>query len=150
MNIEWRLIKFEDLRSFELYDALRLRSEVFVVEQNCIFLDQDGVDEHCFHLLGYQNDQLVAYCRIVPPRVVYAELSIGRVVTSPSVRKTGIGKELMRRAIKAVYDIYGNLPIKIGAQLYLKSFYESFGFLQVSDVYLEDGIKHIYMQKAFS
>ena len=150
MNIDWRLINFPDLTLRELYDALRLRSEVFVVEQNCVFLDQDGVDEYCFHLLGYQNDQLVAYCRIAPPGTIYKEPSIGRVVTLLTIRKTGAGKELMRRAIKAVYDIYGNIPVKIGAQLYLKRFYESFGFEQISDVYLEDGIKHIYMQKTSS
>jgi ElaA protein len=150
MYIEWRLIKFPDLTPYELYDALRLRSEVFVVEQNCVFLDQDSMDEHCYHLSGYNNEQLVAYSRIVPPGIIYKESSIGRVVTSLLMRKTGIGKELMHRAIKAIYDIYGNSPIKIGAQLYLKSFYESFGFMQASDVYLEDGIKHIYMQKASS
>jgi ElaA protein len=150
MNIEWRLIKFPDLTPHELYDALRLRSEVFVVEQNCVFLDQDGVDQHCFHLLGYKNEKLAAYSRIVPPNISYEEASIGRVVTSRMVRKSGIGKELIRRAIKAVYDIYGNVAVKIGAQLYLKRFYESFGFAQVSSVYLEDGIKHIYMQKTSS
>jgi ElaA protein len=150
MNIEWRLIKFPDLTPHELYDALRLRSEVFVVEQNCVFLDQDGIDKHCFHLLGYKGDQLVAYSRIVSTGIVHNEVSIGRVVTSPSVRKSGIGKELMSMSIKAVNDIYGNVPIKIGAQLYLKRFYESFGFEQISDVYLEDGIKHIYMQKTSS
>jgi ElaA protein len=150
MNIKWRLIKFLDLTPHELYDSLRLRSEVFVVEQNCVFLDQDSVDQHCFHLLGYKNEKLVAYSRIVPPNISYEEASIGRVVTSLMVRKSGIGKELMHRATKAVYDIYGNVPIKIGAQLYLKRFYESFGFEQISDVYLEDGIKHIYMQKTSS
>jgi ElaA protein len=147
MDMEWRLIKFPDLTPYELYDALRLRSEAFVVEQNCVFLDQDGMDKHCYHLLGYKNEQLVAYSRIVPPGIIYKEPSVGRVVTSLLVRKTGVGKELMHRAIKAIYDIYGNSPIKIGAQLYLKGFYESLGFMQASDVYLEDGIKHIYMQK---
>ena len=150
MDIEWKLIKFPDFTPYELYDALRLRSEVFVVEQNCVFLDQDSMDEHCYHLLGYKNEKLVAYSRIVPPGIIYKEPSIGRVVTTLLMRKTGVGKELMHRAIKAVYDIYGNSPIKIGAQLYLKSFYESFGFMQASDVYLEDGIKHIYMQKGSS
>jgi ElaA protein len=150
MDIKWMLIKFSDLIPYELYDALRLRSEVFVVEQNCVFLDQDDMDKYCYHLLGYKNDKLVAYCRIVPQDIIHKEPSIGRVATAPSVRKTGVGKELMQKAIKAVYDIYGAVPIKIGAQLYLKSFYESFGFMQVSDVYLEDGIKHIYMLKSSS
>ena len=150
MDIEWKLIKIPDFTPYELYDALRLRSEVFIVEQNCVFLDQDSMDEHCYHLLGYKNEKLVAYSRIVPPGIIYKEPSIGRVVTTLLMRKTGVGKELMHRAIKAVYDIYGNSPIKIGAQLYLKSFYEPLGFMQASDVYLEDGIKHIYMLKSSS
>src|SRR5688500_2452756 len=111
MDIEWRLIKFPDLTPYEFYDALRLRSEVFVVEYNCFYLDHDSMNEHCFHLLGYKNEQLVAYSRIVPPGIIYKEPSIGRVVTSLLMRKTGIGKGLMNRAIKAIYDIYGNIPI---------------------------------------
>ena len=121
MNIEWRLKKFSDLTPYELYDALRLRSEVFVVEQNCVFLDQDNIDQLCYHLLGYKDNELVGYCRIVPSDIIYSETSIGRVVTSPSVRKTGIGKELMRQAITAVYDLFGHVLIRIGAQLYLKN-----------------------------
>jgi ElaA protein len=147
MAIDWKLKKFSDLTPYELYDALRLRSEVFVVEQNCVFLDQDNIDQQCFHLSGYEQERLVAYCRIVPPGISYKEASIGRVVTSSSIRKNGIGKELMLEAIEAISDLYGNVSIKIGAQLYLKKFYGLFGFEQISDVYLEDGIKHIYMQK---
>lgn len=147
MHIHWNLKKFEELRPHELYDALQLRSEVFVVEQNCVFLDPDGKDQCSWHLLGYADNRLVAYTRLVPPGAVYAQVSIGRVVTSPSFRKFGAGKELMHQSIEAVYKIFGKQPIKIGAQLYLKDFYQSFGFEQKSDVYLEDGIEHIYMIK---
>src|SRR5215213_7546860 len=100
MAVAWMLIKFSDLTPYELYDALRLRSEVFVVEQNCIFLDHDNIDQQCYHLSGYEHERLVAYCRIVPPGISYKEASIGRVVTSSSIRKNGIGKELMLESIE--------------------------------------------------
>ena len=146
MIIEWRFKKFVELTTYELYDMLRLRSEVFVVEQNCVFLDQDNIDQGCFHLLGYHENKLCAYARIVPPGIAYNEASIGRVVTSSLVRKTGEGKELMQESMKHLYALFGKIDIKIGAQLYLKKFYESFGFNQVSDIYMEDGIEHIYMK----
>lgn len=146
----WVYKKFNELTPYELYDLLRLRSEVFVVEQTCIFLDQDNVDQHCFHLLGYGEDKLLAYSRIVPPGIVYKEPSIGRVVSSAYVRGQGVGKELIQQSLLHLYQTFGNVPVKIGAQLYLKKFYESFGFEQSSDVYLEDGIEHIYMIKKVS
>ena len=145
--VEWFCKRFEELTPYQLYDCLRLRSEVFVVEQACIYLDQDNNDQHCYHLMGYHEKKLVAYTRIVPPAVIYEQCSIGRVATAASVRRTGIGKLLMHKSIKAVYNLFGQQPIKIGAQLYLKHFYESLGFLQASDIYLEDGIEHIYMIK---
>lgn len=147
MQIQWLLKKFEALSPYELYAILQLRNEVFVVEQNCVFQDADGKDQNSYHLMGFNNDKLVAYTRLVPPGESYKEVSIGRVVTSPSVRRSGAGKELMEQSIDAVYKIFGVQPIKIGAQLYLKKFYESFGFEQISDVYLEDGIEHIYMMR---
>lgn len=145
--LQWSCKKFEVLTPAELYNCLRLRSEVFVVEQTCVFLDMDNCDQHCYHLMGMQTDQLVAYTRLVPPGVIYSEASIGRVVSSPLVRGTGAGRALMQESIKRVYELFGNGTIKIGAQLYLKKFYESFGFVQVGDMYLEDGIEHIYMLK---
>lgn len=147
MTVFWKSKKFSDLNTFELYELLHLRSEVFVVEQNCVFQDMDNVDQECFHLTGYVENKLVAYARIVPPSVVYPEASIGRVVTSSSVRKEGLGKELMKQSISLIYKLFGVVPIKIGAQYYLEQFYTAFGFLPVSDVYLEDGIEHIYMLK---
>ena len=147
MQIQWTLQKFEELSPFQVYAILQLRNEVFVVEQNCVFQDADDKDQDSYHLLGCVDNKLVAYTRLVPPGVVYDEPSIGRVVTSPSVRGSGAGKELMRESISHCYSLFGERPLKIGAQLYLKKFYESFGFVQISETYLEDGIPHIYMRK---
>ena len=144
-TIEWRLKKFDDLAPIELYAILRLRNEVFVVEQNCVFQDADDKDQGSYHYMGFIGNDLAAYTRLVPPGYIYNEASIGRVVSSPAYRRTGIGKELMMNSIDECYRLFGKGPIKIGAQLYLKKFYASFGFRQVSDIYLEDGIEHIYM-----
>jgi ElaA protein len=144
-NIKWELKKFKELTVEELYDILRLRSEVFVVEQHCVFLDMDDRDQNSYHLLGRAENKLVAYVRILPPGLAYDEPSIGRVVSSPSYRRKGAGKELMKTALKETYRLFGNLPIMIGAQLYLKEFYENMGFNKCSDIYLEDDIEHIKM-----
>jgi ElaA protein len=148
MQIQWILKKFDELTPHQLYAILQLRNEVFVVEQNCVFQDADGKDPACYHFMGFVENKLAAYTRLVPPGVIYTEISIGRVVTSPVVRGSGAGRELMTKSIDACYSLFGEGPIKIGAQLYLKTFYESLGFRQISDVYLEDGIEHIYMRKA--
>lgn len=147
MQTEWLIKKFEELTPHQLYAILQLRNEVFVVEQNCAFQDADDKDQNSYHLMGFYNKKLIAYTRLVPAGEIYEQPSIGRVVTSLSVRRSGIGRELMKRSIDAVYGLFGAGPIKIGAQLYLKNFYRSLGFEQVSDVYLEDGIEHIYMIK---
>jgi ElaA protein len=144
-KIEWSLKKFEELSSLELYEILRLRSEVFVVEQNCVFLDMDDKDQFSLHLQGRIDGKLAAGVRILPPGLSYDEPSIGRVVSSPLFRRKGVGIELMKTAIKETISLYGDVAIKIGAQLYLKNFYESFGFLQCSETYLEDDIPHIKM-----
>jgi ElaA protein len=146
MELQWVFKPFAELTSQELYALLRLRSEVFVVEQDCVFLDMDDKDQQCHHLLGYKGDLLAAYTRIVPKGISYDDYaSIGRVVSSPQVRGEGRGKELMEESIKRLHSLYGTVPIKIGAQLYLKKFYESLGFQQCGDVYDEDGIDHIPM-----
>jgi len=145
MTITWRCQHFNELSQQELYAILRLRSQVFVVEQNCVFLDMDDKDQQCWHVSGWQNDQLIAYTRLVPPGLAYPEPSIGRVVTSPAARRLGAGRELMQYSIEKIFSIYGKQPIKIGAQLYLKNFYESLGFSQSGSKYLEDGIEHIEM-----
>ena len=143
--INWVLKKFADLLPAELYAILQLRNEVFVVEQNCVYQDADNKDYLSYHYMGWQNDKLVAYTRLLPPGVAYAEPSIGRVVTSPSARGGGIGRELMKKSVEQVKNIFGNVSIKIGAQLYLLKFYSSLGFQQTSDIYLEDNIEHVEM-----
>jgi ElaA protein len=139
---------FADLSPTQLYDALRLRSEVFVVEQNCVFLDMDNKDQQSHHLLLYDNGQLMACARLLPPGLSYTYMSIGRIVSSPVVRGKGFGKVLVQEAIDACYRLFGDGPIKIGAQLYARAFYEQFGFVQSGEVYDEDGIDHIPMLKA--
>lgn len=144
-HIDWRCKHFEQLSVKELYAILQLRNEVFVVEQNCIFQDADDKDQSSWHLMGWDNDCLAGYTRLVPAGISYREVSIGRVVSFPKMRKTGIGKKLMERSIEMVYTLWNKQPIRIGAQVYLQKFYESFGFQQCSDIYLEDNIEHIQM-----
>ncbi len=129
----------------ELYLAMQLRQEVFVLEQKCLYLDADGKDTSSYHLLGFADDEFAAYARIVPPGVSYEEPSIGRVITSRRYRHHGFGKELMTRAITEMQRLYGNIAIRIGAQMYLLKFYEEFGFEKEGEPYLEDGIDHIIM-----
>ena len=145
MHIHWLLKRFDELTPYQLYTILQLRNEVFVVEQNCVFQDADDRDQSSHHLMGFSEDKLVAYTRIVPPGEMYIEVSIGRVVTSTTARGTGVGRLLMHKSIEVVNELYGNVDIKLGAQFYLKKFYSSLEFEQVSDIYLEDGIEHIYM-----
>jgi ElaA protein len=145
--IKWICKEFDVLTSHELYAILQLRNEVFVVEQNCIFQDADNRDQKCRHLMGWENETLVAYTRLMPPGVIYTLPSIGRVVTSLKLRNTGTGKILMEKSIEEIYRLFGVSDIKIGAQIYLQKFYESLGFKQTSDLYLEDGIQHIEMIK---
>lgn len=143
--MEFSLKSFDALTPNELYQILTLRSEVFVVEQQCVFLDMDQKDQKSEHLMIWEEKNLVAYCRILPAGISYTEPSIGRVVSSPKYRGTGAGRVLMQKAIEIARQRYGNQPIRIGAQLYLKKFYSSLGFEAQGDIYLEDGIEHIEM-----
>ena len=150
IELNWVVKHFDNLTTSELYEVIRLRNEVFVVEQNCVFQDADNKDQTCFHLLGYSNSNLAAYARLVPEGVTYSgKISIGRVITSPAYRNVGAGKALMSESILHCYKLFGEQAIKIGAQLYLKKFYESFGFKQTSEPYDEDGILHIEMIKEY-
>lgn len=147
--IIWLCKKFSELTVEELYQILRLRNEVFVVEQNCVYQDCDENDQSSYHLCGWQHDELKAYTRIIPPGISYANAaSIGRVVTSPSMRAQSMGKQLMSKSLENLYHLFGDVPVTIGAQLYLKKFYESFSFVQNGETYLEDGILHILMEKS--
>jgi ElaA protein len=143
----WYYKSFNELSPQELYAIMHLRSEVFVVEQNCPYLDPDGKDLQSWHLMGWDGNKLVAYSRLLPAGLAFDEISIGRVVSSPAYRGTGAGKELMKNAIETAYLLFGHQPIRIGAQQYLQKFYESLGFIQVSEMYLEDNIPHIEMVK---
>jgi len=143
--IDWKLKTFDSLTPRELYAIMQLRNEVFSVEQNCVYQDADNKDFEAFHLMAWKQEKLVAYTRLLPPFIAFDDASIGRVVTSPAVRKTGLGRQLMESSIRAMEQLYGKIPIRIGAQLYLQKFYESMGFVRVGEPYLEDGIKHVEM-----
>ena len=146
--MNWILKPFTDLTATELYAILQLRNEVFVVEQDCVYQDLDNKDQPAFHLMAWNDNILCAYTRLIPPGIAYAEPSIGRVVTKPSERRTGLGKELMKRSLHELEKLYGKQPVRIGAQLYLLAFYQSLGFGQQGEIYDEDGIEHIEMVKS--
>lgn len=137
---------FNDLTITELYEVLKLRAEVFVVEQNCVYQDMDGKDPDCLHVLGYTRGQLAAYSRLVPAAVSYPEPSIGRVITSTTFRKSGYGKLLMQYSVTEVKKHFNTSVIVISAQHYLEKFYTELGFVTESDMYLEDDIPHIKMR----
>jgi len=139
-------LEFDQLDNADLYDLLQLRSAVFVVEQDCVFLDQDGLDDQSLHLLGKVDNKLVAYARLLPKQVKYDGVSIGRVVTSENARRFGYGRQLMAEAIARCQQRWPDQPIVISAQQYLEEFYQSFGFATVSAPYLEDGIYHLEMR----
>lgn len=138
---------FQDLSVSQLYDILRLRSEIFVVEQNCVYLDLDNKDQKAIHILGYFDSKLVTYCRLFKPNDYFENASIGRVVVDSNYRKNKFGHLLMQKAIQEIESQFNSKTITISAQLYLKIFYESHGFIATSAVYLEDDIEHIEMKK---
>lgn len=147
MEIQWKIKSFENLSANELYDILRLRSAIFVVEQNCVYLDLDGKDKVALHLFGEFEGKIVAYSRLFKPGISFDNASIGRVVVDAKYRDRKFGHDLMREAIAGIKAHFGESKITIGAQLYLKKFYESHGFVQTSEMYLEDDIPHIEMKK---
>ena len=136
---------FKELSPQELYDLLQLRSEIFVVEQNCVYQDIDGKDQEALHLLGYMNNVLVAYTRCFPPGVYFEEPAIGRVLVRRSERMNSYGHEIMKASIEALEQRFPGTSIKLSAQTYLQAFYESHGFQKSGEGYLEDGIPHIPM-----
>lgn len=147
--IDWRFCAFDALNVHSLYAALRLRSDVFVVEQRCVFPDLDGADAQAMHLLGWDSAHggaLIAYARCFPAGVKFAEASIGRVVTDPATRGTGLGHRLMAEAVQRLHAHWGPQAIRIGAQAHLQAFYERHGFVvDGPDPYMEDGILHVEM-----
>ena len=148
MAIQWKIKRFEALSVFELYNLMQLRSEVFVVEQNCVYQDVDGKDDKALHLIGEDEGATVAYCRLFKPKDYFDEASIGRVIVKDNYRDQKLGHSLMKEAIDVINAEYNETKITISAQLYLKKFYESHGFIQTSEPYLEDDIPHIEMKRS--
>ena len=145
-NITWQCLAFSELTAAQLYAILQVRSEVFVVEQNCVYLDMDGADPQCMHLIAWTDDkQIAAYLRLVPPGLKFTEASIGRVITSQIARGQGIGKQLIAKGLAQIQTSYPDQAVRIGAQQYLEKFYQSFGFNTCSEMYLEDDIAHVEM-----
>jgi ElaA protein len=148
-TIQWVWKAFADLNPKEVEAIFQLRQAVFVVEQNCPYLDVDGLDDQALHLMGWSGDGLVATLRLFPAFEPYGgRVSIGRVCSRPDLRKSGIGHELMQQSIDLIDKRYAEKETQIGAQHYLKDFYASFGFSQCSEHYMEDGIEHILMLRS--
>ncbi|MBX3155423.1 MAG: GNAT family N-acetyltransferase [Deltaproteobacteria bacterium] len=142
MQLTWHRCAFAELTAAELYAIVVLREQVFIVEQTCPYLDADGLDPASEHLWAAREDgALAAYLRIVPAGAKFDEVALGRIITAPWARGTGLGKDLVRRGLAAV----GNVPVRIGAQAHLERFYGEFGFARASDNYDEDGIPHLEM-----
>lgn len=145
MELTWHVRTFAELTTAQLYAIIALRERVFVVEQKCAYLEADGADQVSTHVWAEQADgAIAAYLRVVPAGVKFDEVAIGRVVTAPEARGTGLGRELMKRGIAAA----GGGPIRIGAQAHLEKFYGELGFARASDVYDEDGIPHVEMVRS--
>lgn len=143
--LQYSIKTYQELSRDELYAVLQLRAEVFVVEQDCVYQDVDGKDDKALHVLGYKENKLVAYTRIFPPGAYFEDASIGRVVVQQEERTHKYGYELMDVSNAAVLDRFEVSKIKISAQVYLKKFYNTLGFVEVGEGYLEDGIPHIGM-----
>lgn len=142
-----KIVTFEVLEIEQLYEVLQLRSQVFVVEQNCIYQDIDGKDQQAIHVLGYEGSELVAYTRLFAPGIYFREAAIGRVLVKEEHRKKSYGHEILKASLKAIEENFGTHEVKLSAQTYLTKFYESHGFEQTGEGYLEDGIPHIAMIK---
>lgn len=145
--LRWEWKRFGELSADEVYTILCVRQQVFVLEQECLYLDADGKDRKCFHLMGFDRDELVAYARILDAGVSYKEVSMGRILTTDKARGTGAGMELMEVGLQQIKNHYGNVPIRISAQTYLLKFYQKFGFESTGKEYLEDEIPHTEMMR---
>lgn len=145
MQFTTSIKSFSELSNEELYAIIRLRNEVFVVEQNCVFQDADNKDQKAFHVQVKEGNELAAYTRILPTGISYEEVSIGRVVSDMKFRGTGAGRKVMQESMNFIQRTYGNCVVRISAQTYLLKFYKSLGFQEVGEVYLEDDIEHIEM-----
>jgi ElaA protein len=146
--IDWQFLPFTELRAAELYAILIARARVFIVEQNCPYLDLDGLDVGAWHL--WTGAPVKAYLRILAPGAKYDEPSLGRVITAPEARRTGLGRALVGEGLRRAESLFGASAIRIGAQRYLERFYGEFGFVRASDDYDEDGIPHVEMLRPAS
>lgn len=144
-ELSWQLYRFDELSTDQLYAIIRLRQDIFVVEQNCIYSDLDGLDQESLHLCGWRDNELLCYLRCLPPGLDYQESALGRILVGPAARGLKLGRELVRRGIEVNLKQWPGSGIRIGAQAYLEGFYEDLGFETCSDVYDEDGIPHIKM-----
>lgn len=145
--LNWRLYGWREWTHDQLYEAMRLRSQIFVVEQNCVFPDMDGIDPSCEHLCGTDaGGRLLAYSRLLPPGLKSPEAAIGRVVVHEAARGQSVGRALMLESLAACRRRFPNRPIRVGAQQHLERFYGSLGFERIGEPYLEDGIWHIDMR----
>ena len=148
--LQWETQIFQQLSTEQLFDVLQLRVDVFVVEQQCAYRELDEFDRHSEtrHLSGRnESGELVAYARLLPPGIRYLEANLGRFVVRANSRKQGIGHQLVQTALLEIFQLWPKTPIRISAQEYLQGFYEHYGFIRVSEVYLEDGIPHVEMVK---
>jgi ElaA protein len=143
--MNWKLKSFNELSTHELYGILLVRTQVFVVEQECPYLEVDGKDLHAYHLYKEENGEVIAYSRLLPAGVSYKEASIGRVLVKEDYRGKGLASELVKRGLDFIHDELGERTVKIQAQEYLREFYGSFGFRAITETYLDDGIPHIDM-----
>jgi len=148
MALQWNLKKFDELNNKELYRILKLRTEVFILEQECLYPELDDKDFACLHLWAEQDNSILAYTRLVPPGLSYPQASIGRVIVAEQARGTGLSQQLMINSIESISREFGVNDIQIGAQFHLKSFYEKLGFKQTSEPYPDYGILHIDMIKS--
>jgi ElaA protein len=147
-DIYWTCDPFDQLTSNQLYSILQLRTEIFVMEQNCVYQDMDDLDQNAYHVKGTQDKDLICYGRLLAPGVKYTEPAIGRVICAADKRRDGLGSELMKNAIRYCEELWPGQGIRISAQHHLEKFYELFGFSCVSDPYMEDGIPHIEMLRS--
>ena len=143
--MEIKIVSFSELSTDELYALLKLRAKVFVVEQDCVYQDLDGLDKKAVHLLGVEGENLIGYARLLSPGQYYKEAAVGRVVTHPKVRGQGMGKVVFQEALNQAQKRFPGAGVRIMAQSYLIKFYEGFGFVVVSDEFLEDGLPHVEM-----
>ncbi len=143
MNWVWK--EFKELTLQELYSIIQVRERVFIVEQKLSYVDCDNYDQKAWHLMGFQDGQLVAYLRAFAPEVKFMEASFGRVLVTAEARRVGTGKELTATGLKKMKETFGNVPVRISAQAYLEKFYQNFSFKTVSEEYLEENIPHLQM-----